>query len=119
MHGNAPLLVGSGERLFPIGVACADVLHQCIMLSGGEMETYHDAAALEGAVGTETGPTEWFTIDQNRINGFADVTEDHQWIHTDAQRAAAGPFGKTMPPGFLPPALLLHLLSELRRIDGA
>ncbi|HEX9521060.1 MAG TPA: MaoC/PaaZ C-terminal domain-containing protein, partial [Streptosporangiaceae bacterium] len=60
------------------------------------MQTYQDAAALEAAVGTEAGPTEWFTIDQNRINGFADVTEDHQWIHIDPERAAAGPFGKTI-----------------------
>jgi acyl dehydratase len=82
------------------------------------METYRDAAALEAAVGTEVGPTEWFTIDQDRINGFADVTEDHQWIHVDKERAAAGPFGKTIAHGFLTLSLLSHLVSELRRVDG-
>jgi acyl dehydratase len=89
------------------------------MLSGGDMETYQDAAALEAAVGTEVGPTEWLTIDQNRINGFADVTEDHQWIHIDPERAAVGPFGKTIAHGFLTLSLLSHLVSELRRVDGA
>jgi acyl dehydratase len=89
------------------------------MLPGGEMETYQGAAALEAAIGTEVGPTDWFTIDQNRINGFADVTEDHQWIHIDTDRAAAGPFGKTIAHGFLTLSLLSHLVSELRRIEGA
>jgi acyl dehydratase len=83
------------------------------------MKTYQDAAALEADVGTEVGPTEWFTIDQNRINGFADVTEDHQWIHVDPERAAAGPFGKTIAHGFLTLSLLSHLVSELRRVEGA
>lgn len=83
------------------------------------MKTYQDAAALEAAVGTEVGPTEWFTIDQNRISGFADVTEDHQWIHVDPERAAAGPFGKTIAHGFLTLSLLSHLVSELRRVEGA
>ena len=83
------------------------------------MQTYQDAAALEAAVGTEAGPTEWFTIDQNRINGFADVTEDHQWIHIDPERAAAGPFGKTIAHGCLTLSLLSHLVGELRRVDGA
>ena len=83
------------------------------------MQTYQDVAALEAAVGTEVGPTEWFTIDQNRINGFADVTEDHQWIHIDPERAAAGPFRKTIAHGFLTLSLLSHLVSELRRVEGA
>ena len=82
------------------------------------METYQSAAALEAAVGTEIGPTEWFTIDQDRVNGFADVTEDHQWIHVDTERAAKGPFGKTIVHGFLTLSLLSHLVSELRRVEG-
>jgi len=89
------------------------------MLPGYEMQTYRGPAALEAALGTEVGPTDWFTIDQSRINGFADVTEDHQWIHIDNERAAAGPFGKTIAHGFLTLSLLSHLVSELRRIEGA
>jgi acyl dehydratase len=82
------------------------------------METYQSAAALEAAVGTEIGPTEWLTIDQDRVNGFADVTEDHQWIHIDTERAANGPFGTTIAHGFLTLSLLSHLVSELRRVEG-
>lgn len=82
------------------------------------MQTYTDAAALQAAVGIEIGPTDWFTIDQDRINGFADVTEDHQWIHVDKERAAAGPFGTTIAHGFLTLSLLSHLVSELRRVGG-
>jgi acyl dehydratase len=82
------------------------------------VETYQSAAALEAAVGTEIGPTEWFTIDEDRVNGFADVTEDHQWIHIDQDRAAKGPFGTTIAHGFLTLSLLSHLVSELRRVEG-
>ncbi len=82
------------------------------------METYQSAAALEAAVGTEIGPTEWFTIEQDRVNGFADVTEDHQWIHIDKERAASGPFGTTIAHGFLTLSLLSHLVSELRSVEG-
>ena len=82
------------------------------------VETYKSAAALEAAVGTEIGPTVWFTIDQDRVNGFADVTEDHQWIHVDKERAAKGPFGTTIAHGFLTLSLLSHLVSELRRVEG-
>ncbi|MCK0115861.1 MaoC family dehydratase [Isoptericola sp. S6320L] len=69
-------------------------------------------AALADAVGQQaTG--EWFTIDQDRIAAFADATEDHQWIHLDAERAAAGPFGTTIAHGFLTLSLLPRLTGEL------
>ena len=83
------------------------------------METYQGAAALEAAVGSETGPTEWITIDQDRVNAFADATDDHQWIHVDHERAAAGPFGTTIAHGFLTLSLLPYLMSRLRRVEGA
>jgi acyl dehydratase len=70
-------------------------------MSNGHVQTYHGIADLEAAIGQEIGPTEWFTVDQSRINGFADDTEDHQWIHIDPERAAAGPFGTTVAHGFL------------------
>jgi acyl dehydratase len=75
-------------------------------------------AALEAAVGTETGPTDWFTIDQARIGAFADATEDHQWIHIDPERAASGPFGTTVAHGFLTLSLVPHLAAELRKVEG-
>lgn len=57
-------------------------------------------------VGQENGITEWVTIDQDRINKFADVTEDWQWIHVDEEKAKDGPFGKTIGHGFLTLSLL-------------
>ncbi len=57
------------------------------------MDTYHGLAELEAAVGQDIGPTDWFLIDQARVDGFADDTEDHQWIHVDPWRLAAEPFG--------------------------
>ena len=52
-------------------------------------------------IGKDNGTTDWIVIDQDRINGFADVTEDHQWIHVDAEKAKQGPFGTTIAHGFL------------------
>ena len=62
-----------------------------------------DLQALEGQV---IGVSDWITVDQQRINLFADATGDHQWIHLDAERAAAGPFGTTIAHGFLTLSLL-------------
>ncbi|WGI22878.1 MaoC family dehydratase [Amylibacter sp. IMCC11727] len=59
-------------------------------------------AAQTARIGTETGLSEWVTIDQNRIDVFAEITDDPQWIHTDPVRAAAEtPFGGTVAHGFL------------------
>jgi acyl dehydratase len=82
------------------------------------MESYHSVADLEAAVGQEVGPGEWFEIDQKRVNGFADDTEDHQWIHVDPERAAAGPFGGPVAHGFLTLSLLPYLTSQLRSVDN-
>ena len=54
--------------------------------------TLDDVAA---AAATDIGTSEWFVVDQARIDAFADATLDYQWIHVDADAAAAGPFGKT------------------------
>jgi acyl dehydratase len=80
--------------------------------------THPGLTALEASVGTETGPTDWFTIDQARINAFADATEDHQWIHVDPGRAAAGPFGATVAHGYLTLSLVSYLAGQLRRVEG-
>jgi len=79
---------------------------------------YRGVEDLEAAVGRELGPTDWFTVDQSRIDGFADDTEDHQWIHVDPERAAAGPFGATVAHGFLTLSLVPYFVNRLRRIDG-
>lgn len=57
-------------------------------------------------IGQNNGITDWITIDQDRINRFADVTEDHQWIHVDVEKAQKGPFGTTIGHGYLTLSLL-------------
>lgn len=56
--------------------------------------------------GAEFGPSSWIEVSQDRINAFADATEDHQWIHVDLERAKAGPFGGTIGHGYLTLSLL-------------
>ncbi|WP_026924189.1 MaoC family dehydratase [Glycomyces arizonensis] len=74
-------------------------------------------AALAGAVGSRaTG--EWFAVEQARIDAFADATGDHQWIHVDPERAAAGPFGGPIAHGYLTLSLLPRLLGGLIEIGG-
>lgn len=68
---------------------------------------------LLGMTGHEAGPTEWLTIDQDRVNLFADATDDHQFIHVDPEKAAATPFGGTVAHGFLTLALLVPLSKEI------
>lgn len=63
-------------------------------------------AALKSFVGQKLGVSEWVTVTQAQINSFAEATGDHQWIHVDPVRAAAGPFGATVAHGFLTLALL-------------
>ncbi|MBD8019801.1 MaoC family dehydratase [Brevibacterium gallinarum] len=72
-------------------------------------------AELEKLVGQEVGSSDWVTIDQDRIQLFADATDDHQWIHLDEEKAKAGPFGGTIAHGFLTLSLL-PMLSQ-RTID--
>lgn len=61
---------------------------------------------LAGLIGTEVGVSDWLEINQDRINGFADVTEDHQFIHVDVEAAKDTPFGTTIAHGFLTLSLL-------------
>ena len=65
---------------------------------------------LTQKLGQETHLSDWLAVDQSMINGFADVTKDHQWIHVDVDRAAKeSPFGSTVAHGFLTLALIPHL----------
>ena len=65
------------------------------------------------AAGKVLGPTDWVEVDQARINAFAAATGDHQWIHVDPERAAAGPFGTTIAHGYLTLALLPAFLERV------
>lgn len=73
---------------------------------------------LLGAVGEKLGPTEWMTIEQDRIDRFAEATEDRQWIHVDPARAAQGPFGKTIAHGYLTLSLANAFLPQLVEVRG-
>ena len=64
------------------------------------------ASELQSLVGTEIGTSDWVTVDQDRINVFADVTEDHQFIHINEEAAKMTPFGGTIAHGFLTLSLL-------------
>lgn len=75
-------------------------------------------AALIGAEGTILGPTDWLAIDQDRVDGFAQVTGDHQWIHVDVERARTGPFGGTIAHGYLTMSLVNFFLPDLIEVRG-
>ena len=75
-------------------------------------------AALLDAVGERFGPTEWVTIEQDRIDLFAKATDDHQWIHVDPARAEDGPFGGTIAHGYLTMSLVNRFLPELVEVRG-
>jgi acyl dehydratase len=64
---------------------------------------------LSARIGEETPPSDWFEITQDRINQFADVTMDHQWIHVDVERAGKGPFGTPIAHGHLTLSIMGHL----------
>ena len=71
-------------------------------------------------VGQELGVSEWQEIDQKRIDAFADVTGDHQWIHIDADRAKAeSPYGTTIAHGFLTLSLIPALSKDNFRVENA
>ena len=72
------------------------------------------ASELKSLIGTEIGVSEWVTVNQDRINVFADVTEDHQFIHIDEAAAKKTPFGGTIAHGFL----TLSLLSKFSEGSG-
>ena len=75
--------------------------------------------ALKEFVGKEIGVTDWFRLTQERIEQFAQVTEDRQWIHLDRARASKdSPYGGTIAHGFLTLSLIAHFVHEVMRIEG-
>jgi acyl dehydratase len=73
---------------------------------------------LAAAQGSQLGPTEWLEISQERVDTFADATDDHQWIHVDPAKAAAGPFGGTIAHGLLTLSLLPHFSHQLYTVKN-
>jgi acyl dehydratase len=78
-----------------------------------------DLASLSDHVGSHIGFTEWQTMEQERVNEFADATDDHQYIHVDVERAKASPFGGTIAHGYLTLSLLASITSQLLQVTDA
>ncbi|MEU6745916.1 MaoC family dehydratase [Spirillospora sp. NPDC046719] len=83
------------------------------------MRVFRSIDDLRGAQGDVLGTSDWLMIDQGRVDGFAEATGDHQWIHVDPERAASGPFGGTIAHGYLTLSLLPYFASQNYRIEGA
>jgi acyl dehydratase len=83
-----------------------------------EPRTFTSADDLKAAVGEQLGYSDWLEIDQQRIDLFAHATGDHQWIHVDPEKAAAGPFGTTIAHGYLTLSLLPLLVPQVMKVDG-
>lgn len=82
------------------------------------MRVFKSPEELTEAVGTELGVSEWLTVAQDRIDTFAEATGDHQWIHVDPERAAKGPFGRTIAHGYLTLSLLPVLVQNIYSVEG-
>ncbi|MGD6743312.1 MaoC family dehydratase [Streptomyces sp. BH106] len=80
--------------------------------------TVNGLAELKKLSGTDLGTSDWLEITQDRINTFADATGDHQWIHVDPERAAAGPFGAPIAHGYLTLSLFIPLFTDLLDVQG-
>ncbi len=80
------------------------------------MRVFTTFEELEAAAGDQIGTSDWVTIDQRRVNQFADATGDHQWIHVDVERAKQGPFGGTIAHGYLTLALIPWLGSQVFKL---
>ena len=79
------------------------------------VEKPHDLLSM---VGTTLGPSGWVRVEQDRVDGFADVTGDHQWIHVDVERAKSGPFGGTIAHGYLTMSMINLFLPDLIEVRG-
>jgi acyl dehydratase len=82
------------------------------------MRVFNGIDELRAAVGEHLGHSDWHEVTQAQINTFAEATGDHQWIHVDPARAAAGPFGTTIAHGFLTLSLIPMLTWQIYKVDG-
>jgi len=78
----------------------------------------NDLDELRARTGEHLGYSDWLEVTQDRVNTFADATDDHQWIHVDVERAATGPFGGPIAHGFLTLSLLIPLWTQLLELRG-
>ncbi|GCD94544.1 MaoC family dehydratase [Embleya hyalina] len=82
------------------------------------MRVFENVDEVFAAKGEPLGTSDWLTVDQERIDTFADATGDHQWIHVDPERAKAGPFGTTIAHGYLTLSLIPVLAADLFTVRG-
>lgn len=75
-------------------------------------------ADIAGLAGTDLGWSDWLEVTQSRVDLFADATDDHQWIHTDPERAKDGPFGGPIAHGYLSLSLTVKFWTELLDVTG-
>lgn len=80
--------------------------------------TANGLGELRALAGSELGVTDWLEVGQDRIDTFADATDDHQWIHTDPTKAAQGPFGAPIAHGHLTLSLFIPLFTSLLDVRG-
>ena len=78
-------------------------------MTDGDVYLHKALEVLRGQIGSTTPPTDWFEITQDRVNDYAEVSMDHQWIHVDVARAKDGPFGAPIAHGNLTIAVMKHL----------
>jgi acyl dehydratase len=83
-----------------------------------EMTVFENLDEVKASAGRDLGHSDWLEITQDRINLFADATDDHQWIHVDPERAASGPFGRTIAHGYLTLSLVAGLTSQLIEVHN-
>ena len=83
------------------------------------MKTFQTLSELAACSGQEVAVSDWITITQQQVNLFAEATGDHQWIHVDPEKAAAGPFGGTIAHGFLTLSLLPRFFESSFEIIGS
>ncbi len=82
-------------------------------------QSFSSPDALKSAIGKPLGTSDWLTIEQKRVDLFADATDDHQWIHVDVERAKEGPFGAPIAHGYLTLSLVSHFLPQLMVVPNA
>ncbi|MEV0110499.1 MaoC family dehydratase [Nocardia sp. NPDC050799] len=80
--------------------------------------TVHGIPEIIALAGRDLGYSSWKTVTQDLVDRFAEITGDHQWIHTDPRRAAAGPYGATIAHGYLVLSWLLPMSAEILRVSG-
>ncbi|MDI6103466.1 MaoC family dehydratase [Actinoplanes sp. NEAU-A12] len=80
--------------------------------------TVNGLEGLKSLVGKDLGHSEWLEITQERVNTFADATDDHQWIHVDVERAKTGPFRAPIAHGYLTLSLVIPLFSAMLKVEG-